>query len=63
MKLKLSKKFLYTEKYVYSVQWTTDNRGKIEKMLKQEVKSSTRTGKSQGFHLRQLYILSFFLQF
>lgn len=41
MKLKLSKKFLYTEKYVYSVQWTTDNRGKIEKMLKQEVKSST----------------------
>lgn len=32
--IQITNKILYTKKYVYSIQWTTDNRGKIENTCK-----------------------------
>lgn len=57
--IQIAYKILCTKKYMYSAQWTTDNGKNRKHMLKQEVKSSTWIGKTQGFQLRQLCILSF----
>lgn len=39
--IQIANKILYTKKYMYSAQWTTDNGKNRRHMLKQEVKSST----------------------
>lgn len=38
--IQITNKIPYMKKYVYCIQWTTDNRGKIENTWKQGVKSS-----------------------
>lgn len=56
-----NKEILNKKRYVCSVfQWSLDSKGKVENMLKQDVKSSTYIDKTLIFPLKHLYVLSFF---